>query len=72
MLKTVVLLNIFVKRVIQVQTFDQYNSSLLKVLIYFKKSYWPQTFEHQFNFKAAVRNFFWLKMIRNQYLSKYT
>ncbi len=21
--------------------------------------------------KAAVRNFFWLKMIRNQYLSKY-
>ncbi len=22
-------------------------------------------------FKAAVRNFFWLKIIRNQYLSKY-
>ncbi len=26
---------------------------------------------HQGEFKAAVRNFFWLKMIRNQYLSKY-
>ncbi len=25
----------------------------------------------QSEFKAAVRNFFWLKNIRNQYLSKY-
>ncbi len=31
-----------------------------------------QTSEFQKFFKAAFRNFFWLKMIQNQLLSKYT